>query len=396
VLQEGRSRVGRAPDNDIVLADGYASSRHATIVVGPGGAELRDHSKNGTIVDGRKHGGAASPGATVPLSTGARIRVGVTEFELVEATGERTTVAPDDEVTVEQETPIPRPAPRGESRHEESGPYRSVGELASGRMGRPGTRAAARDDDPGPHRPVEEPAGDETVQSRLRFTRRRSSRREPNPEPANVQPDDSSRKVLRLVIAGLIAFVVTTVTMVMITPETRQAAFEILNVSCVTATPNTGEGQTTATNTSGNDDTGQGSYVNITDSWPQVAAQLADLPETARQYLSAGWSHYRDRARPGSGSYQLAAKSWAAAAAELDGANPTLARLARDFAYTARQELDKMVEGGIRQARLKTIQGSHAEARRLAQQLIDELGEPSSRLHGELKKLLDAIEKEKP
>jgi ABC-type multidrug transport system ATPase subunit len=61
ILQPGRTaetppgsiKIGRAPDNDIVIPDVLASRHHATLVPVPGGTEIRDaRSSNGTFVNG--------------------------------------------------------------------------------------------------------------------------------------------------------------------------------------------------------------------------------------------------------------------------------------------------------------------------------------------------------
>jgi ABC-type multidrug transport system ATPase subunit len=51
----GSSRIGRAGDNDIVIADVLASRHHATLIPTPGGTEIRDNkSINGTFVNGHR------------------------------------------------------------------------------------------------------------------------------------------------------------------------------------------------------------------------------------------------------------------------------------------------------------------------------------------------------
>jgi pSer/pThr/pTyr-binding forkhead associated (FHA) protein len=63
MLQPGRTtqrppgsiKIGRAPDNDIVVSDVLASRHHATLVPVPGGTEIRDaRSSNGTFVNGAR------------------------------------------------------------------------------------------------------------------------------------------------------------------------------------------------------------------------------------------------------------------------------------------------------------------------------------------------------
>jgi ABC-type multidrug transport system ATPase subunit len=51
----GSLRIGRANDNDIVIADVLASRHHATLIPTPGGTEIRDNkSINGTFVNGSR------------------------------------------------------------------------------------------------------------------------------------------------------------------------------------------------------------------------------------------------------------------------------------------------------------------------------------------------------
>jgi pSer/pThr/pTyr-binding forkhead associated (FHA) protein len=58
-LKVGINTVGRSPDNDVVVQDGYISRRHCAILVHVGeGCELHDTaSKNGTYVNGKRIGG---------------------------------------------------------------------------------------------------------------------------------------------------------------------------------------------------------------------------------------------------------------------------------------------------------------------------------------------------
>ncbi len=70
-LKVGLNSIGRAPDNDVVLADPFVSRRHCAILVHAGGrCELHDvASKNGTWLNGRK-----IPGPT-QLASGDEIRL---------------------------------------------------------------------------------------------------------------------------------------------------------------------------------------------------------------------------------------------------------------------------------------------------------------------------------
>lgn len=75
-------RIGRAPDNDVVLPDPNLSRQHLVIWATPRGAFLRDlGSQNGTFIGGRRIGNGPE---TIPR--GARVRAGTTEL-LVEARG---------------------------------------------------------------------------------------------------------------------------------------------------------------------------------------------------------------------------------------------------------------------------------------------------------------------
>lgn len=87
VPQQGL-RIGRAPENDIVLSDPNISRQHLVIWSTPRGAFLRDlGSQNGTYIAGRRVG--AGPES---IPAGMQVRIGVTELQVevlqgVEATG---------------------------------------------------------------------------------------------------------------------------------------------------------------------------------------------------------------------------------------------------------------------------------------------------------------------
>ena len=70
-LKVGLNTVGRAPENDVVIQDGFVSRRHCAILVHAGsGAELHDTaSKNGTYLNGNKLSGPTR------LSSGDEIRM---------------------------------------------------------------------------------------------------------------------------------------------------------------------------------------------------------------------------------------------------------------------------------------------------------------------------------
>jgi pSer/pThr/pTyr-binding forkhead associated (FHA) protein len=69
--------IGRANDSNLVLADDYASNRHARLVPGDGGWLVEDlGSTNGTYLDRTKVTGPT------PVPLGAPIRIGKTVLEL--------------------------------------------------------------------------------------------------------------------------------------------------------------------------------------------------------------------------------------------------------------------------------------------------------------------------
>jgi S1-C subfamily serine protease len=73
-------RIGRAPENDVVLADPNVSRQHLVVWSTPRGAFLRDlGSQNGTFLDGRRVGSGPE---TIPA--GANVRIGVTELRIEE------------------------------------------------------------------------------------------------------------------------------------------------------------------------------------------------------------------------------------------------------------------------------------------------------------------------
>ncbi len=77
VLDRKEIRIGRAPNNEFVIEDDYASSQHARLQRTDDGWLLQDlNSTNGTYVDG------ARIGAPVPIKQDMQVRIGKTIFEL--------------------------------------------------------------------------------------------------------------------------------------------------------------------------------------------------------------------------------------------------------------------------------------------------------------------------
>lgn len=93
VPQQGL-RIGRAPENDVVLPDPNISRQHLVIWTSDRGAFLRDlGSQNGTFISGRRVG--AGPES---IPTGAHVRIGVTDIQ-VEVTGGSSTTGPTGPMT---------------------------------------------------------------------------------------------------------------------------------------------------------------------------------------------------------------------------------------------------------------------------------------------------------
>jgi pSer/pThr/pTyr-binding forkhead associated (FHA) protein len=85
---QGTTRLGRAPDNDLVLTDSTVSQHHAEIGFDNGRAFLRDlGSSNGTFVEGSRVNG-------VRLSDGSRIRLGQVELVYREGAGAHSVLPP--------------------------------------------------------------------------------------------------------------------------------------------------------------------------------------------------------------------------------------------------------------------------------------------------------------
>ncbi|MFN8523803.1 MAG: trypsin-like peptidase domain-containing protein [Chloroflexota bacterium] len=83
-------RVGRSPDNDLIVPDPNVSRQHLVVWSSEGDLFLRDlGSQNGTYVDGRRVGGN-----TTLIAPGAQIRIGGTTLA-VEAREARPATGPD-------------------------------------------------------------------------------------------------------------------------------------------------------------------------------------------------------------------------------------------------------------------------------------------------------------
>lgn len=77
VLDRREVRIGRAPNNEFVIEDDYASSQHARLQKTDDGWLLQDlNSTNGTYVDGERIG------APVSIKPDMQVRIGKTIFEL--------------------------------------------------------------------------------------------------------------------------------------------------------------------------------------------------------------------------------------------------------------------------------------------------------------------------
>ncbi len=82
----GSVTIGRAGDNDIVIPDVLASRHHATLVLTPLGAEIRDNSVNGVFVNGTRVGSAI-------LSEGDVVTIGNVDLVFSDSTLVRRTEA---------------------------------------------------------------------------------------------------------------------------------------------------------------------------------------------------------------------------------------------------------------------------------------------------------------
>jgi hypothetical protein len=108
VLGQVPLKIGRAPDNTLVISDPQASAHHAEVAPGFGGAsyQITDlNSTNGTFVNEQR----LSPNMPHPLSSGDVIRIGTTNFTYeASGAGYLPTVAastPNYEPTVAASTP---------------------------------------------------------------------------------------------------------------------------------------------------------------------------------------------------------------------------------------------------------------------------------------------------
>ncbi|HDQ99381.1 MAG TPA: FHA domain-containing protein [candidate division WOR-3 bacterium] len=385
-LKPGENRLGRRPDGEIALSDRHVSGSHATLVVGPDGVELRDHSKNGTVVNGRNHGGSGSSGAAVLLRPGDRLKVGLTELRLEMPAPARTAPPPDDDLTVVRETPVPGKPPgdssRPGARRDDSGPYRPVAPPArrGAARSRPVGRTPGKEEDSGAYRPVPEPA-----KPPQRASSRSTPRREAEPEPA--QADDPKKKLLKRVLVGLGAFVLTIGVMVMITPEVREGLFGMM----CTRQPQQPPPSPPPPQQQQQQQTPGVWVVDITSTWQRIEPLLSGLPDEAARAHRAGWNSYQDRMRQGSGSYHRAAENWNEAARLLSESNPELAQDARNLGFTARAELYRYVDQGIRDVNLLVRQESPREARKLAEILLADIVDHEDSRYKELKKIVADI-----
>ncbi len=81
-LPSGPVKIGREPDNDIVISDSSVSRYHATVSIGPSAAVLNDNgSSNGTYVANQRVSAARV------LNEGDRVRFGNVEFTFRAARG---------------------------------------------------------------------------------------------------------------------------------------------------------------------------------------------------------------------------------------------------------------------------------------------------------------------
>ncbi len=98
----GELRIGRAPDNEVVIADNLASRRHAAIRAVEGGCELTDlGSSNGTVV------GQSRIQGTVRIDGGGSFSIGRVVFTVVRESLALVTIPPERP----EATPVRSPEP---------------------------------------------------------------------------------------------------------------------------------------------------------------------------------------------------------------------------------------------------------------------------------------------
>jgi hypothetical protein len=115
VLGQVPLKIGRAPDNSLVITDPQASAHHAEVAPGFGGTsyQITDlNSTNGTFVNEQR----LTPNTPHPLSSGDVIRIGTTSFTYEASGGSYVpTVAvssPNYEPTVAAAPPVQTPYPQ--------------------------------------------------------------------------------------------------------------------------------------------------------------------------------------------------------------------------------------------------------------------------------------------
>jgi hypothetical protein len=135
-LMRDRIRIGRAPDNDLALADPKLSRRHAEILRTPQGHILRDlGSRNGTRVNGQRLR------ADRPIQPGDAIDLGSHHLTLNEETpggGQQSlsilqTIPPRDISDLEETTPDLDPAEQGRRQRILAHLIRAAGALTANR-----------------------------------------------------------------------------------------------------------------------------------------------------------------------------------------------------------------------------------------------------------------------
>jgi pSer/pThr/pTyr-binding forkhead associated (FHA) protein len=100
-LKPGRTTIGRAEDNDVVLPEPSVSGHHCEIVIADGQAKIRDlNSTNGTLVDEVQITEAV-------LRSGQTIRLGMVELRFEDPT------APQPQQAVARPGSRTSPLPRG-------------------------------------------------------------------------------------------------------------------------------------------------------------------------------------------------------------------------------------------------------------------------------------------
>jgi pSer/pThr/pTyr-binding forkhead associated (FHA) protein len=321
-LKQGDNTIGRGPQNDVVLTDRAVSSTHATITVTGDGVSVRDHSSNGTFVNGAKV-------AAQQLKVGDRIRLGRTDAQV------RTEPAPDQSRTVMVDAP------------EEKTRIRRAVEPAAAAPSPAAVRPAEKKEDSGPFQPVQPPP-------------RRAEPPAPQKPPVAKPPN----KALRLALVGTLAFVSVITIMLFTTPQPKKKR----RVNVVKPR----ERETTETVLPDTSTLPSGRIVLVETEYGRI--DTAAYTESVRHSLGLGRSYYDASKRPG--SLLNAIVEWEGVRGQLRKAD---AEALGNCLKTAKAELDDRYSRMEKQALTLTKQERYAEAAQVLDEIMDEFPRPDDK-----------------